>query len=214
VPESLAPGVLPYVAVPGTWAARDISNPAAWWRSGSPFAAFLERRAGLVPLRPMDPFLWSTDVTGAPAVPWPWRKGLEHSDWRAGGDHLAYYLAVLKAPRVIAHSHGAQVVAYAARRGCYIHRLITVGSPARADMDPIWRAALLNIGAWCHLYFTGDRMQIFGSLGDRALRLLREMRYPGVVNQKVPGLDHSDVLARPERFDLWLSQGWADFLRG
>jgi hypothetical protein len=205
---------VPYVAVPGTWAARQADDPAAWWRASSPLARFLERRGGLVHLRPADPFLWSTDVNGAPALPWPWRKGFEHSDWRACGDYLRHYVPERWPARIIAHSHGAQGVAYAARGGLYIHRLVTVGSPVRADMDPIWRAALPNIGAWRHLWFTSDRMQLFGSVGDRAVRWLREFRYPGVVNTCWPGLDHSEALTRPELFDRWVSQGVVDFLKG
>lgn len=210
---SVAP--VPYVAVPGTWAFSNRRDPAAWWRPGSPFALYLAAAGGLVPARPA-PFLWSTDLEGIPWPPWR-RRALDRNDWEAGGLALGWYLEhVAPADRVvIAHSHGAQVAAYAAAAGCRIDRLITVAAPVRRDLDEVWRAALPNIGAFLHVYVYGDRWQIFGALGDGAARWARSMPYAGIVNHGVPGVSkHSALLADPARFDLWRSQGWIGFARG
>ena len=212
-PVTIAPR--PYVVVPGTWAYADLDNPRAWWQRGSAWSAFLAAAGGLYAMRPLDPFLWSTDLEG---FPWPWRRrALDRNEWDAGGRSLRYYLeAVAPADRtVITHSHGAQVAAYAAAGGLSIARLITVAAPVRGDVDPVWRAARPNIGDWLNIYLEGDAIQIGGAFGDRVIRWARAMKYPGVVNHGVPGVrGHSALFEDPACFELWRSQGWIDFARG
>ena len=83
-PVTIAPR--PYVVVPGTWAYADLDNPRAWWQRGSAWSAFLAAAGGLYAMRPLDPFLWSTDLEG---FPWPWRRrALDRNDWDAGGRSL------------------------------------------------------------------------------------------------------------------------------
>src|SRR5688500_15965657 len=79
----------------------------------------------------------------------------KHSDWLAGG--YAFNLRMQQLPyeqrKVVAHSYGGNCVGYGLMRpdAVPIHRLITVGTPTRDDMDPVWAEAVKNVGLWVHV---------------------------------------------------------------
>lgn len=215
-----------YVAVPGTWAWRERDDPLAWFND--PESAFARKMAalGVVPLRPRDPFLWTTRVNGhqfwrrwlAPFIPDRWERG-DHVDWDVSGRQLRFYREVDAADdgsvAYVAHSHGGQVAAYAAARGLRMRVLFTVATPVRADMAAVYEAARSRVDLWVHLYDpTGaDRTQIEGELGDGRVSIMRTMpAAPNVINVAVRGMAHSRALVDPAMLRVWDEQ--ADRLRG
>ncbi len=210
-----------YVPVPGTHGWPDDAH--AWWRWHSPLACYLARR-GLSVLAPDRPFVWSTDLDGLRF----WRRwigrGGTHRDWRAAGAALGFYL-VCRDPQcphgvpyddrnLIAHSHGLQPVLYAAAasRAPFIRRLLSIGSPIRADMRTVIDGALPKIGRWLHVTTTGfDLMQILGRLGDGRIGAPALPR--SVEVRRIPGIGHSDLLTDRAAFALWDRHGLIDFLR-
>lgn len=193
--------------VQGTWGwGRD--GGQQWWQAGSPLMTFLEQH-GCTVLGGDRPYLWDTDLDG---VHWWHRRGKKHTNWEAAGTALYAYLVnplvtteyVPVADRnLVAHSHGAQVVAYACQAGLKINKLMTLGSPVRSDMRDVYRAARPNIGAWLHVHSDGgDKMQWLGELFDGHLGVVREQPYADA-NVFVPGVDHSRLLNDPSVFACW-----------
>lgn len=184
------------VLVEGTWGGE-------WAERGSDFRVMLARRG----VRVSKEFVWSEDLNG---LPWwlSFTSGQRHSDWRAGGYAFGLYQGRRRAADVIAHSHGGAVVAYAcAKYGARVRRLVTVGTPPRADLDPVWEMALPNIGYWLHVYdgrcapWTDwwRRLGQFGDwrLGWRAPQALADR------NLALDGVGHSGLFNDPQRFGEW-----------
>lgn len=213
--------VTPILPIAGTWGWRgDLADHRdQWWHPASPFMVWMGEH-GCRHLCEDDPFIWTTHVGGALF----WAKS--HTDWMAGGAALSYYFDAethygpsFTAPEqrhVIAHSHAGQVVAYAcAFRNVKLDTLITVGSPVRNDMLPIYKAARPNIRKWLHIASPGwtDRMQWFGELFDGSFGVKRSQPFADV-NHLIPGIGHSGILRDPKLFGLWESQGWLGWLKG
>ncbi len=115
---------------------------------------------------------------------------------------------------LIAHSHGGQVALYAAAKGLRIPALVTVGTPVRADMQPIAEAALPQIGKWLHISDARwDWWGQIGAFGDGAISLTRTMPFPSCVNAQLRGIAHTKVLNDPSKFPLWETNGWLEYLR-
>jgi hypothetical protein len=213
-----------YIAVPGT---RGGTEQADWFSAKSPFAEFLSKRdlfnaAGLA-----IPFCWSTDLNGI---------GRNHQDWKAGGASLFYYGAAFPSislppqtipemPRamhcaglmadrtvIISHSHGRQVVLYAAALGMKIDRWIDVSGPVREDMLDVQKVGRPNIRQHLHLHGgKRDVWQWFGELFDGHLGIVRDDPMADK-NEEMRG-GHSDVLRKASYFQDWVTRGWVDFLR-
>ncbi|MBI4251007.1 MAG: hypothetical protein HY618_00975 [Candidatus Tectomicrobia bacterium] len=186
---------MPTVLVAGTWGGF---NAGDWWRPGSPFAREAGRN-GVRLLAPDDPFRWSTRLDGIIG---------DNGEWELSGEVLKWYCHA-KAPgepvNLIAHSHGGQVAAYAAARGLRVSTLITIATPVRRDMEPVYSRASGSIsGRWVHIH-TGrrDRWQWLGGLGDGLLGVRREMPAPAR-NVLEPGRDHTSLLDPA----LWTERGW------
>lgn len=180
-----------------------------WWQDRSPFVRFLAQH-GIAPARVMRrPFRWTTAVDG-----WRfWERWFgsadDHRDWEACGDALTYFLAGLRyADRnVIAHSHGGQGAFYTAARGPRIRVLITVGTPARADMQAIIAAARPNIGTWWHICDRAfDLWGHAGELGDGAVSLDRTF-VAADRNITLPRIGHTGVLTNERLFHHWIDEG-------
>jgi hypothetical protein len=177
----------------GTWAEPD-----------RPFRALLHD-AGLRVIEP--PFEWSGDLSGIPSF----TGTQKHSDWRAGGFALALYLRSLpyEDRNVIAHSHGGQCAAYAAARWgrlAPIRRLVTVSTPVRSDMEPVWTDAKPSVGFWLHVASKEtDWTARFGQLFDGHIGWKSRQKQANV-NAIIPKFGHSHGLMDPE-----LVQGWKDF---
>jgi hypothetical protein len=197
--------------IPGTWSSSD-----EWWRASSSFARFLQLN-GFELIGAERPFTWTTSVNGLLSL----RKGGKFIDWKTGGDNLYAYLEppISNIPLVsvnernlIAHSHGGQVVRFALAAGLQINNLVTIGTPVRDDMRPIWEKALLNIkGHWTHITSSSvidNWWSWVGALFDGHLGLQWEFDFPGVRNIDVANIGHSRILYNPDYFHLWLDQGW------
>ena len=207
---SSTPGV---VLVPGTHGWRGFATSGQWWQPGSPFVRMLEG-AGIEVLAP---YVWSTDLSGT------WWTG--RREWEAAAygcaTHLEHYGPCAHRPvHVIAHSHGGQVVALAATLGANLASLITIAMPVREDMMPVYVAARHHVRDWLHVYGAGwrDRMQWLGALMDGHVGVRRHLGLaplPGhtIVDHRLTGIGHSDVLRTPAGLALWQTQGWLDYLR-
>ncbi len=172
------------ILVQGTWSL----TYADWWKPGSEFYKTLQS-GGLSMLNGGDPFSWSTDIDGLIGG---------NDDWQEAGKALRWYvqgrLGLLEPVTLIAHSHGGQVVLYAAAQGLRVSRLITVATPIRWDMRKTRQLARTNICHWTHLYGgLRDWWQVLGALGDWSLGLRREMPEADR-NLGFPERGHSDLL--------------------
>lgn len=202
-----------YVLVPGTHATLRDNHDDQWWQPGSAFTTFLGS-FDLYPAR-SRPFIWSSNLDGVRLWPWRWFSKDNHVDWKAAAHHLIdhlYYVPICDR-NLIAHSHGLQVVLYAASFGLPISTLVSVMSPVRGDMKKVAAAARPNITNWWHLHSDwSDKMQVLGGLFDRQWGVQR--KHPlADIDRSVPGVGHSSIL-KPEHMTMWSSLGIIDFLKG
>lgn len=201
------------VLVPGTHGWRGLSTAGQWWQPGSPFVTMLEQ-AGLTVL---PPFIWTTDLAGT------WWTG--RNEWEAAAyaciTHLEHYGQCASRPvHVIAHSHGGQVAALAASLGANIESLVTVAMPVREDMMPTYHAASHHVRHWLHIYSAGwrDRMQWLGAIFDGHFGVRRHLGIAPVlghtiVDHRLTGVGHGELLRSPNGLAQWATQGWLDYLR-
>ncbi|MEK6591549.1 MAG: hypothetical protein AABZ67_00570 [Pseudomonadota bacterium] len=133
------------------------------------------KEGGYQPLDDSDPFYWSTALDGVDR---------NNFHWDAAGRALAWY-AALKCPgrmvSLIAHSHGGQVAAYAARFGLRIDTVVTVATPVRADMGDEYRALRDRSLRWVHIYTDEEKGTPWQRLGELGLNTLG-----GKINQAMP----------------------------
>lgn len=187
-----------------------------WFLPDSNLSKFLaEQDCKQVITDPLNMYMWSTKIDGV--------KG-DDDEWDAAGRALAHYIvpplakeSLLK-PKdtfLIAHSHGGNVVAYACGKyGLKVSGLVTVGTPVRKELFPIYAAASDNIERHLHLYASWrDYMQILGSLFDGRFGIHREQPY-AEKNAKVEGGDHGSILRDTKMFHLWLDKGWLKYWKG
>lgn len=207
------PRPTPVVAIGGTWSTRHSwDGDDQWWGNASPWWKAMTDW-GFCPLRPDDPFVWSSDINGGPR--WPWTKE-RFGDLHAGARALKYYFrdVPIDQRHVVAHSAAGNLTAIACATGLVLASLVTVSTPVRADLRPYYVAAAPRVGQWLHLYSDwSDRVQWFGQWFDGSFRVQRQILVPGINNQGVPGMGHTGVLETPAGIALWATQGWADFLR-
>lgn len=199
-----------------------LPHPDHWYEAGHPFVQFLASN-GIILYDPEVPFEWTGDLDGHFGwLPWNWFGSKDHRDWKAGGRALRYYLAgiPLKDRNIIAHSHGLQVVLYAVGgakmtdKPCPVNKLVTVGSPVRADMEAQVRKARPHISYWEHLFDPTDvdRMQIAGEFGDGRIGTQRHISMADR-NTKCEYCGHSDVLRDEQKYSKWIELGTIDRLR-
>lgn len=135
--------------IAGTWGHAG-EGSYAWWKPGSVFIANL-KAAGLDVVSDGDFFDWSTALDGVSG---------HNDDWETSGKALYWFwVAHGRGPlSLIAHSHGAQVVAYALAYSAAVsdpmrlEHLVTAGSPVRGDMQSTWSQVRPLIADWTHLY--------------------------------------------------------------
>lgn len=184
------------VLVSGTWGAK-------WAADGTPFRRMLAD-AGVEVVLP--PFEWSEDVSGIPSF----FTGGKHSDWKAGG--FAFGLFMDRIPFgdriVLAHSYGGSVVAYGliAATAVPIRRLITVGTPYREDMEPVWAKAKARCGYHVHVCdpkppFIERIAQAF----DGRFSPCPQVGHPTAdVVIKIPKMKHTRILDDAAFVDAWV----------
>lgn len=217
-----------FFCVPGTFAWGDDPNPALprnWWRPGSPLLLALGL-LGLESLCPEDPYRWSTELGGVRFYHrWPWfRSRRDHRCWHSGADGQRWWMIAKGIPladrRALVHSHGLQPTLYAAadwHEPMYLERLISVGSPLRADMRDVVERARPRIRRWLHVTDDADRIQRKGLFGDGEWGLPDWVDDPQLGPDTylvLPGIGHSRLLQDPQYFDLWVTRGLAAFLSG
>lgn len=181
------------------------SDDDDWWTNDSEFNSFLASHS-IIPAKERE-FRWSTDLNGIDIFNRLFRKKKFHSDWEAGGTALSYYLENLpyEDRNIISHSHGRQVVLYAAGFcGTRINRWIDLSGPVRSDMREISSWAERNISYSMHVYSNWDYTQILGSLFDGKLGVNTEC--PISANLKLPHeVGHSGILTPAYRHLIPLS---------
>jgi hypothetical protein len=172
--------------IPGTWD----RGADAWHRPTSPYCAALAAAGHTV----VDLADWNTELDGLIG---------RNVSWIEGG--RALLLALINHRQadqaldvVVAWSHGGNVAAYAlaflSTADVRVRHLITLGTPVRSDLTPFYQRARGAVDRWTHVYGGSDWWQIFGALGDHAVRYLRGMP-DAHVNRFVPGVRHAALLA-------------------
>lgn len=199
------------VPVAGTWSWKG-GKPTDWCAPDSPFSAALVAQGHRIVAPSGRPFIWSTSLGGV---------GVGDGDlnpWRAAGENLfAYCVPPLAEDRripassliLIAHSHGGQVAAAALASGLKAHTLVTVSTPHRKDMAPVYAEARKNVARWIHLHgaWYRDTWQWFGEFFDGrfAMPWTKDSQvFPEadvVINH---GLDHGAPLRDPRHFHFVL----------
>lgn len=184
----------PIVLIGGTWLASD-----DWWKPGSKVTKLLEQGCGA----DVRPFKWTGRLAGVldftPDDPEdPWDDG-NLREWAVEAQHLKLFChdAWPDMPvSLLAHSHGGQLAALAIAYGLMVRHLVTVATPPRRDLAPIYaRAKAERTGQWWHLYgdWWRDWMIKAGLVGDGALGWRRTIEEADR-NIHVPGCGHSDLL--------------------
>ena len=210
-------------AVHGTWAyASGNEQDSSWSRYGSPWWAFM-RQQGVQPVG-QRPFSWTGNIGGLISF----RRGGRFADWAAGGEALRNYFESpvnIECPgdvpmadrRIVAHSHGGQVVLHACAQGLRIHTLITIGLPVRDDMRYIVEQARPRIGWWLSVSdasLWSNRMAWMGAIFDGHIGV--RWHWPaGLVDVALTMRDigHSRLLYDPRVFSRWIDDGLMDTLR-
>lgn len=188
------------IAVRGTAAAHGKNG---WWENDSPLFQLL-KGYDIVPFRP-DPFFWSTDLDGVNLLTLFRSRIKDHDDWEAGGKALQYYAESAEpgGVNIISHSHGRQVVLYAAANGLKIKTWIDVSGPVREDTLEIAVRARSNIQHMIHIYSKCDWVQILGNLFDGKIGVTVRCPMTGA-NLVLPHrYGHSGLLYTPEGLRLW-----------
>lgn len=188
-----------FIPVAGSLGARDGSD--VWWTKQSPWLAWMATQ-GFAPVDADDPFSWSTD--------------LGRRAWVAGGHALGWYCAakgVTQPLRIICHSFGLSVVAYAAYYGLEVDTLIAVGPPYRANLRQQYDALRFRTRRWVTIHATEwDRMVAGGGIGDGEWNAYPP-KFNCDVRDTMPGISHSRILREPDAFPLWTQNGWLEMLR-
>lgn len=195
-----------YIPVTGTGAEHE------WHKPQSLLALYLLRQ-DMVPLTQPDGsplFTWAGSLYGL------WWQGAQ--GWRREAERLA--LALVAVPyedrNVIGHSHGGNLVLFAAAHGIKIRTLTTIGTPRRNDVPS--RAASQHIEHWQHVHdqdrdWIATMRRQLGQLGDWTVRTERRFLIPGVVNIGLKGIGHSALLSEPAQFHRWKDDGLLDGIR-
>lgn len=203
--------------VPGTHGYRGAPAIGQWWYPGSPFESRL-RAEGIDVVGETRPFVWTTDLTGL-------MRGKVSADWRAGGENLYAYAVPPLCPdrrikpedlTIICHSHGLQVVLFAAAAGLKIARLISVCSPVRDDMAVVAGLARPNIARWMHTHSSrwSDHWAWLGTWFD-GNPFSAPRRHPlADFNIDTKDAGHTGILDDQARFPEWTARGWFSFLKG
>jgi pimeloyl-ACP methyl ester carboxylesterase len=100
---------------------------------------------------------WSAALAGT------WFTFSGHQPWIFGGEQLRKFLETLPVVDdivqvvLIGHSYGGAVIAYAlaGRPMIRVRAVITMGTPLRRDLDPVWTLAEQAIALHVHMYGTG-----------------------------------------------------------
>jgi hypothetical protein len=203
--------VTPVVFVMGTWGLSQ-----SWWRPSSPLAQAFGAKG--IPTF-TEPFKWSGElggIVGYPSDPEEEFNDRQLTPWMVAGHALRWYCRAQgwgeRAVHAVAHSHGLQVLAFAAAFGQHFATAISVSGPIRHDMRPVRLKARPMIDRWLHLYDPEDLTIIEGEFLDGHIGPVYELPEADL-NLRIAGFGHSGILEAPtawtERhlFDYFLSVG-------
>jgi len=148
-------------------------------------------------------YLWSGILAGVPTtLPGDPRESAWGADqgallpWLDAGEKLRWYCQAqwLESPSVICHSHGLQVVTYAAARGQRFGTVLSLSGPVRRDLQRARRAARGNIGRWVQVTDpTGkDRTILEGEAFDGEVGWHLDLPEADL-NLSAPGQGHSGL---------------------
>ena len=171
------------ILVPGTWG--NTPEHDDWWKPDRAFSAVLRQR-GFEPLS----FAWDTQLDGVLG---------ENDKWLEAGRRLTKQIQ--RGDCVIAHSHGGQVLAYAAAWG--LGPVVTLATPVRDDVP--YSNIRSSSPNWTHVYgnYT-DYMQLLGSAFDGHFHGWRRQMSFAHQNVKV-NTNHEDThdVETWDKYDLW-----------
>jgi pimeloyl-ACP methyl ester carboxylesterase len=207
----------PLIAIAGTWGWK-----SPWWKAGSLFWAYMKGQGieqltvaadDHLPEAERVAFEWSTDLGNS----WKFWQS-RRSQWEAGASSLLYFVNAADVPEgdvvIVAHSHGGQVALLAAARGLCINRLVTIGTPVRADLAEAIAKARPNIKQWWHVCDAkSDKTAWWGAFGDRHFWNRRDFPQADR-NIRLDRIAHSKLLNNVELFDYWELTGLVAFLKG
>lgn len=201
----------PVILVHGTWG-RD----HAWYRPGGALFEALKSRGFDV-----YSFAWSGFLCGLPTThpgdPTYAHLGADEGrlvGWLDAGEKLKLFCENLEncldpfgglRPHVVSHSHGLQVVAFAAALGQRFGTAISISGPIRRDMKRALRAGLGNIERWAQVVDPDDDMTIReGQFGDGEVGWNYDLELQGAINIHTPGSGHSGMT---EDIEAWGRHG-------
>lgn len=192
-----------YIAIEGTHEDRDHRHQL-WDDQFSPFSEFMASHGvNQLVSDPLKKYEWSTGLDGV--------FGADDT-WDAAGRALAQYmyLPAPSATNIIAFSHGGNVVAYACGKyGLQVNSLVTVSTPIRKNLYPLYKDAETNITRHLHIHGGwADYWQALGDLCGGGWGLHRDNPY--ALNQRAPG-GHGAVLKEGSLLHLWVDKGWLDY---
>jgi hypothetical protein len=184
----------------------------AWFRKGKEFYEFARRNNIFLTgsLAYDEPFEWSGDVNGL-----PFGSSKQHRDWKAGGYSFSNFIEqyALIDRNLIIHSHALQLVAYSARRTDF-NNIITIGSPIRNDMMADYKNLVIRCNKWKHIYDEKfDKMAFLGQFFDGKFFGSRRCDIIGVDNVAIKKINHSKILRNTKEMQMWIDNGWFEFLR-
>lgn len=197
----------PLILVPGTW-----SRGTAWHHPGSLLWTALEAH-GFSVLE----FKWSGYCGGVPSpviVP-PATDGVRGALelWRSEGEKLALYCKVIgvERPNILSHSHGLQLVAFAAAGTTFLPpqpfaTVLSLSGPVRHDMTLTRMQAAPNIAKWIQVTDPIDDTTIREGEGFDGHVGWNYHVPEAAVNIDAPGHGHSGLttdLAAWESLGLW-----------
>jgi hypothetical protein len=146
------------VLTTGTWGEKSEEE----WHKNEKWKDDL-RALGVKQLDHVIPFVWSSNLDGLIG---------ENYDWLSAGRALNDYVGrrilewdIVEPINFISHSHGMQVLAYAAYFGLSMGTVITVAGPRRDRLDSQYSSLKQNSQCWIHVHSNWrDHWQMFGSL--------------------------------------------------
>jgi hypothetical protein len=198
----------PVICIDGTWAKEPGHDD--WARIGSPFTSSLVA-AGLDLYHPEDPFSWDTALGGV----------LDDAPWERAGTALANYMRKYGGPAsVLGHSHGGNVLPFAAAHGAKFEIAVSVATPVRDEMRVYYRILRQAATTWAHVYSDesvpgSTSWQALGELSlnpstwKRVLFPVREftLAYPCIY---LPGHTHEELMEP----DVWRRFTLFDLFKG
>lgn len=196
-----------YIPIGGTWSWTEDLNSLQWHMRGSEFTRHMASENLILHAR--TPFEWDAEVDGL-------FYQRQHAVWKSAAKHLQCHVerVPLEERNMIAHSHGGQVLFYAAANGVRFNNVITVGTPVRVDMEPIILKAIGNFSYWHHICDSKtDMTAILGTLWDGRFRIKHTFDLADS-SSDVKGIGHSRILNDPtdmKRWD-WDQSGWSSIL--